>query len=71
MRPRWKYWIAAAQEFLATKVLRITKGTQVEFVPPAVFVDRLRDHGLRVEQRPCDRGRLHPHHLIVATKAGS
>jgi cyclopropane fatty-acyl-phospholipid synthase-like methyltransferase len=70
-RPRWKYRIAAAQEFLATKVLRITKGTQVEFVPPAVFADRLRDHGLRVEQRPCDRGRLHPHHLIVATKTGS
>jgi 2-polyprenyl-3-methyl-5-hydroxy-6-metoxy-1,4-benzoquinol methylase len=70
-RPRWKYWIAAAQEFLATKVLRITEGTQVEFVPAAVFADRLRAGGLQVEHRPCDRGRLHPHHLIVATKAGS
>jgi len=70
-RPRWKYWVAAAQEFVATKILRITEGTQVEFVPPSVFADRLRGHGLHVEQRPCDRGRLHPHHLIVATKAAS
>ena len=70
-RPRWKYWWAAAQEFLATKVFRITEGTHIEIVPPSVFAERLRDHGLQVQQRACDRGRLHPHHLIVATKAAS
>lgn len=71
VRPRWKYWWAAAQEFLATKILRITEGTKVEFVPPSVFVGWLHERGLRVEARRCDRGRLHPHHLIVATKPGS
>jgi len=70
-RPKWKYWFAAAQEFLATKILRITEGSRVEFVPPGVLADRLRERGLTVEQRPCDRGRLHPHHLIVAVKAAS
>jgi len=70
-RPRWKHWWAAAQEFLATKVLRITKGAQVEWVSPATFVDRLRTRGLQVSERRCDQGRLHPHHLIVATKVGS
>ena len=68
VRPKWKYWWAATQEFLATKILRITEGTKVEFVPPAVFAARLRERGLQVEARRCDQGRLHPHHLIVATK---
>ena len=70
-RPRWKYWFAAAQEFVATKILRITEGAQVEFVPPAVLAGHLRSRGLTVERRPCDHGRLHPHHLIVATKASA
>lgn len=70
-RPRWKYWWAAVQEFLATKILRITEGTQVEFVRPAVFASRLMDRGLGVSQRRCDQGRLHPHHLIVARKPAS
>lgn len=71
VRPRAKYWLATAQEFVATKVLRITEGTRVHFVPPKVLDERLRRHGLAVEHKPCHHGRLHPHHLIVGRKASS
>jgi 2-polyprenyl-3-methyl-5-hydroxy-6-metoxy-1,4-benzoquinol methylase len=70
VRPRWKYWIALAQEFVATRVLRITDGSRLHFVPPQQIVDRLADANLDVEHRAVHRGRLHPHHLIVARKAG-
>lgn len=68
VRPRWKYWLASAQELLSTKVLRITEGAKVEFVPPSVIDERMRARGLEVEHHPCHRGRLHPHHLIVGRK---
>jgi 2-polyprenyl-3-methyl-5-hydroxy-6-metoxy-1,4-benzoquinol methylase len=66
VRPRWKFWLAAGQEFLSTKVLRITKGSRVRFLPPAQFEARLVGAGLEVEHRSLHRGRMHPHHLIVA-----
>ena len=69
VQPRWKYWLASGQELLATKVLRITEGSRVDFVAPGAIDARLRDRGLIVEHRPCHRGRLHPHHLIIARKA--
>lgn len=69
VRPRWKYWLASLQEVLATKVLRITEGSQVRFVPPAVIGARMERAGLTVEHQPCHRGRLHPHHLIIGRKA--
>jgi 2-polyprenyl-3-methyl-5-hydroxy-6-metoxy-1,4-benzoquinol methylase len=68
VRPRWKYWLASGQELLATKVLRITEGSRVDFVAPGAIDARLRGRGLTVEHRPCHRGRLHPHHLIIARK---
>jgi len=68
VRPRWKYWLASGQELLATKVLRITEGSRVDFVAPDVIDARLRSRGMIVDHRPCHRGRLHPHHLIIARK---
>ena len=69
MRPRWKYWLAAGQELVSTRVLRITEGSRVEFLAPSAIGARLRANGLTVEHRPCHRGRLHPHHLIIGRKA--
>lgn len=69
VRPRWKYWLAHTQEVLATRLLRITEGSRVHFVPPDRLGARLEASGLTVEHRPCHRGRLHPHHLIVARKS--
>lgn len=68
VRPRWKYWFAVAQEYVATKIAKITKGSRVQFLSPDAIGTRLQAAGLTVEHRPCHRGRLHPHHLIVATK---
>ncbi len=68
VRPRWKYWVATFQELLATKVLRITEGSNVRFIPPDVIGERLEAAGLRVEHRPAHRRRLHPHHLVVGHK---
>jgi 2-polyprenyl-3-methyl-5-hydroxy-6-metoxy-1,4-benzoquinol methylase len=68
VRPRWKYWLAVAQELAATKVLRITEGGRVHFLPPKQIAERLVKAGLQVEEKPLHRGRLHPHHLIVGRK---
>ena len=70
-QPRWKYLLAAGQELVSTKVLRITEGSRVEFLEPAAIDERLRANGLSVEHHPCHRGRMHPHHLILARKPAS
>lgn len=67
--PRWKGAITVGQELLATRVLRITEGDEVEFAPPAAFVRQLEARGLHVAQRRVDRGYLHPHVLITARSA--
>jgi 2-polyprenyl-3-methyl-5-hydroxy-6-metoxy-1,4-benzoquinol methylase len=68
VRPWWKYWPAVAQELLAVKLLRITAGGRVKLLPPERIGARLERMGLTVEQRPCHRGRLHPHHMIIGRK---
>jgi 2-polyprenyl-3-methyl-5-hydroxy-6-metoxy-1,4-benzoquinol methylase len=70
VRPRWKFWLATGQEFMATKLLRITEGSSVRFMPPVKIEARLVAAGLTVQHRSVHRGRLHPHHLIIARKAG-
>lgn len=67
--PAWKYKLSRLQELLATRVLRITAGENVDFAPPEHYVERLRRAGLDVATRPLDRGSLHPHHLIVGRAA--
>jgi SAM-dependent methyltransferase len=66
-RPRWKARWNALQEALSVRVLRITEGS-----PTFVFTDPderarwLVAAGLRdVRARRLDRGRVHPHHLLV------
>jgi 2-polyprenyl-3-methyl-5-hydroxy-6-metoxy-1,4-benzoquinol methylase len=69
VRPRWKFWLATGQEVLSTKLFRITEGSRIHFVPPMQIAERLAAAGLQVEHHSLHRGRLHPHHLIVARKA--
>ena len=66
-RPRWKARWNARQETLSVRVLKITAGS-----PEFTFVDAderarwLAEAGLRdVRARRLDRGRMHPHHLLV------
>ena len=63
--PAWKALWNTAQETLSVKVLRITEGTAFDFVPPATTATWLTDLGLAVSRRRLDRGRVHPHHLLV------
>lgn len=67
--PRWKGAITVAQERLATGVLRITEGDEVEFAPPAELAAPLVAAGLDVTVERVDRGYLHPHVLIIARRA--
>lgn len=64
--PRWKGALTVAQELLATRVLKITKGDQVEFVPPAELAAVLELRGMHVVKRRVDHGYLHPHFLLTA-----
>ena len=68
--PRWKHHLAKAQEVVATKVVRVTKGATIEFTPIDVLGTSLRDRGLDVRQRRADKGYLHPHALVVARRPG-
>ena len=71
--PRWKFRWMALQERLSVRVLRITAGHDLTFVPPDELATWMGQAGLSdVEHQRLDRGHLHPHHLVVARKpAGS
>jgi 2-polyprenyl-3-methyl-5-hydroxy-6-metoxy-1,4-benzoquinol methylase len=66
-RPRWKAWANQAQETLSVRVLRITAGSRhFAFAEPDERARWLQQAGLvDVRSRRLDRGRVHPHHLLV------
>ena len=66
-RPRWKAWANRAQETVSVRVLRITAGSaHFAFVDPDERARWLQAAGLvDVRSRRLDRGRVHPHHLLV------
>ena len=66
-RPRWKARLNALQETVSVRVLRITAGsTEFAFVEPDERARWLRAAGLvDVRARRLDRGRAHPHHLLM------
>ncbi|WP_208028309.1 class I SAM-dependent methyltransferase [Rhabdothermincola sediminis] len=67
-RPRWKHRLAAFQEVLATKVLRITAGSALDFASSTELGEVLRAAGLEVEVERLDRGYLHPHVLLTGRR---
>jgi 2-polyprenyl-3-methyl-5-hydroxy-6-metoxy-1,4-benzoquinol methylase len=70
-KPAWKFAWNRAQEQLAVRVLRITEGHDIQFLPDDALPSQLRALGLDVvEDRPVDRGYLHPHRLVVARRGG-
>lgn len=81
LTPRWKAAWNTAQETLAVSVLGITErastpagrraGTgraRFEFVAPETMAGWLADAGLDTSSRRLDRGRIHPHHLLVGRR---
>jgi 2-polyprenyl-3-methyl-5-hydroxy-6-metoxy-1,4-benzoquinol methylase len=67
-RPRWKAAWNRMQETLSVRVLRITSGGKLWFLPPARHAGWLAAQGLEVAEYSLDKGYLHPHHLIVARR---
>jgi 2-polyprenyl-3-methyl-5-hydroxy-6-metoxy-1,4-benzoquinol methylase len=71
IRPRWKARWNAMQEALSVRVLKITEGSpEFVFTDPDERARWLVAAGLRdVRARRLDRGRVHPHHLLVGRTA--
>lgn len=68
--PRWKVRWNAWQETLSVRVLRITEGSRsFTFLDPDVTAATLASLGLSVTATRLDAGRLHPHHVLVGTRA--
>jgi SAM-dependent methyltransferase len=68
--PRWKVRWNTFQETLSVRVLRITEGSRAfTFLDPAVTTATLESAGLTVTATRLDRGRLHPHHVLVGRAA--
>ena len=69
--PRIKAFVAQFQEFLATKVLRITDGDVLNF-PSATDIETLiSSGGLTTRVGRLDKGYFHPHCVVVGTKAST
>lgn len=68
--PRWKARWNKTQESLSVRALRITEGATIEFVDPVLMAQWLAEEGLSVSRQRLDRGRVHPHHLLVGQRAG-
>jgi len=66
--PGWKARLATVQELVATKVLRITEGDEVEFADPRLLAARLEAAGCATMVKRLDHGYPHPHCVILATK---
>lgn len=66
--PRWKAAWNTAQETAAVRVLGITAGHELTFLPPTELAGAMAGAGLQVRQRALDRGYPHPHHLLVGRK---
>lgn len=64
--PRWKVRWNTLQETISVRVLRITEGSPTfTFLDPRVTAATLERAGLTVSATRLDRGRLHPHHVLV------
>jgi cyclopropane fatty-acyl-phospholipid synthase-like methyltransferase len=66
--PAWKHRISAAQEVLATRVMRITKGDHNEQVASSTVAAEMESVGLDVTTARLDRGRIHPDYVVVGTR---
>ena len=70
-KPRFKARIAQFQEFLATKVVRITDGDVLDFPSAADLETLMTSNGLTTRVARLDKGYFHPHCVVVGTKVGS
>lgn len=67
-QPRLKARIAQFQEFLATRVARITAGETLDFPSATELEGVLRDAGMQTMAKRIDHGYLHPHCVVLGWK---
>lgn len=68
--PKLKARLAQFQELLATRVLRITAGEDLDFPSSAELETFLRTLGLTTMAKRIDHGYLHPHCVVLGTAPG-
>lgn len=66
--PRSKAALAELQERVSTKVLKITEGESLHWMPAAKIAAHLEGLGLVARTRRVDRGYVHPHVLVVGRR---
>ena len=65
---RWKARLSATQEFVSTRLTRITEGETNVSVPLGQLRAAMQAEGLTVSSRALDRGYLWPHALLTGTR---
>ena len=66
--PRWKARWNVLQETASVKLLGITAGEELTFLPPVELASAMAAGGLEVRERPLHRRYPHPHHLLVGRR---
>lgn len=66
--PAWKFRWNVLQETLSVRILRITEGRRLTFLPPDQVAAVMTDAGLAVRTTRVDGRRPHPHLLITGTR---
>ena len=70
VRPRWKFWPAAAEEFFAVRLVNLTEGDKLHFQSVQDLSRDFSDAGfVDVVDERVDRGYLHPHVLVRGTRS--
>jgi len=68
-KPRWKYAVGMAQETLALKILRYTKGTGPSLVSAETYLNMLNTAEFTLKEHSrADAGYPWSHHLFIAEK---
>ncbi len=68
-RPPWKARWNRLQETVSVRVLHLTEGRDLTFLPPSDLAVAMERAGLAVAATRVDRGRPHPHLLLVGRRA--
>lgn len=66
--PAWKFRWNLIQETLSVRILQITEGRRLTFLPTDQLAAVMAAAGLAVRTRRVDRGRPHPHVLLTGTR---
>jgi 2-polyprenyl-3-methyl-5-hydroxy-6-metoxy-1,4-benzoquinol methylase len=71
VRPRWKFWPAVAEEFIAVVLVGLTQGDRLHFQSLEDLAADFAGAGLDdVSSQRVDRGYAHPHVLVQGQRRG-